>query len=62
MPRFMSTAEAAAVLGVSERRVRAILETGRVKGAFKVGGTWVIPVDRDGNPKITLNPPGRPAQ
>lgn len=60
--RYVSTAEAARALGVSERRVRQLLEAGGVKGAQKVGRDWIVPADKDGNPKITLNPPGRPSK
>ena len=36
-----STKEAAKELGISERRVRKLLEEGRIKGK-KIGGTWVV--------------------
>ena len=35
--------EAALRLGVSERRVRNLLRDGRVRGATKAGGEWLIP-------------------
>lgn len=31
-------------MGVSARRVRALIATGRVEGAVKVGRDWLIPV------------------
>lgn len=58
--RFCSTADAARALGISERRVRQLLEAGAVKGAEKVGGVWLVPIGKDGAPKVTLRPPGRP--
>ena len=35
--------EAAIRLGVSERRVRKLARDGRVRGATKAGGDWLIP-------------------
>ena len=35
--------EAALRLGVSERRVRKLAHDGRVRGATKAGGEWLIP-------------------
>lgn len=58
--RLLSTKDAAAALGISERRLRQLIEAGRVKGAQKIGGSWLVPTDKDGAPKVTLNPPGRP--
>lgn len=60
-PRFMPVADAAEALGVSGRRIRQLLEEGRVRGAEKISGVWLVPTDRDGNPRITLRPPGRPS-
>ena len=40
---MISTANAAVQLGVSPRRVRTLLEQGRIEGAVKVGGTWMVP-------------------
>ena len=40
---FRSTEEAAANHGVSARRLRTLLQQGRVVGAMKVGGVWIIP-------------------
>lgn len=58
--KYISTADAASALGVSERRVRQLIEAGAVKGAQKVGKVWLVPADKDGAPKVTLNAPGRP--
>ncbi|WP_424095382.1 helix-turn-helix domain-containing protein [Moorena producens] len=49
---MISTAQAADLLGVSPTRVRYLLSKGRVKGAYKVGRTWVIPLF-DGMPVVT---------
>jgi excisionase family DNA binding protein len=42
--RDLSVREAARRLGLSEQRVRALLQTGRLKG-HKVGWTWVVHAD-----------------
>ena len=49
MPGFISVADASALLGVSDRRVRVLCEEGRIPGAQKVGPQWIIPAD----PKVT---------
>ncbi|NEO13553.1 MAG: helix-turn-helix domain-containing protein [Moorea sp. SIO4G2] len=49
---MISTAQAAELLGISATRVRFLLSKGRVKGAYKVGRTWVIPLF-DGMPVVT---------
>jgi excisionase family DNA binding protein len=41
MPDLLSTQEAAARLGVSPRRVVALIDTGRLP-AIRVGRSWVI--------------------
>ena len=41
---FMTTKEAVAKWNISERRIRKLLQDGRVEGAFKVGHDWNIPV------------------
>ena len=43
MSFFLSTEEAAANHGVSARRLRTLLQQGRVVGARKIGGVWIIP-------------------
>jgi len=48
--QMISAKEAAALLGVSERRVRALCEQNRIAGAKKVGGTWVLP----SAPKVSI--------
>ncbi len=41
---MVGTAQAANLLGISPRRLRYLLEAGRVHGAFKAGRAWVIPL------------------
>lgn len=43
-PKMIGTKDAAESLGVSERRVRALLSEQRIAGALQIGGTWAIPV------------------
>lgn len=40
---ILTADEAATVLGVSERRVRQLLDAGRIAGARKLGRDWAIP-------------------
>ena len=40
---LMTTAEAAALWGISTRRTQILCDKGKVKGAVKMGGTWIIP-------------------
>lgn len=42
---FLTTSQVAERLGISTMRVRQLLETGRVEGAFKPGRIWLIPED-----------------
>jgi hypothetical protein len=41
---LVSTSEAAALLEVSDARVRQLLGEGRIRGAYKIGKFWVIPL------------------
>ena len=41
----MSTNEAVEKWNISERRVRQLLEAGRIEGAIKIGNSWNIPID-----------------
>lgn len=41
----MTTKEAVIKWNISERRIRKLLQDGRIEGAVKVGNTWNIPVD-----------------
>ena len=42
---FMTTNEAVKKWGISERRIRQLLQDGRIEGAVKVGNNWNIPVN-----------------
>ena len=46
---LMTTAEAATKWGITTRRVQVLCEKGKVSGAVRLGGTWIIP-------KTTLKP------
>ena len=41
----MQIKEASSKWNISERRIRKLIEDGRIEGAFKVGTTWNIPDD-----------------
>lgn len=43
--KYSTVNETAARWGISPRRVRVILNSGRVAGAIKVGRDWVVPSD-----------------
>jgi hypothetical protein len=57
----MTTAEAAALWGISESRVKILLKAKRIPGAYRdisaPNADWVIP---DGTPKPEPGRPGRP--
>lgn len=42
---YITTKEASLKWSISERRIRKLLENGRINGAFKTGKTWNIPVN-----------------
>lgn len=42
---FMTTKEAAKKWNISERRIRQLIQDGRIEGAEKIGTTWNIPDD-----------------
>ena len=42
---YMTTKEAEKKWNISERRIRQLLQEGRIEGAVKVGSTWNIPKD-----------------
>lgn len=48
---MVGTIKAAELLGITDRRVRKLIAQGRVYGAFKIGGSWVIPTV-NGYPQI----------
>ena len=45
--QYMTTKEAAEKWNISERRIRRLLQDGRIKGAVKLGNSWNIPIDVD---------------
>ena len=48
---YINTTEAASYLKISPRRVRTLLKEGRVRGAYKCGHIWLIPL-YNGIPQI----------
>ena len=42
---YMTTREAEEKWNISERRIRQLLQEGRIEGAVKIGSTWNIPKD-----------------
>lgn len=42
---FMTTKQAAALWGISQRRVALLCEQGRIHGVQKAGIVWLIPPD-----------------
>lgn len=42
---YMTTKEAVEKWNISERRIRQLLQEGRIEGAVKIGSTWNIPKD-----------------
>jgi hypothetical protein len=55
---MVGTTEAASLLGISTRRLVALLNEKRVYGAYKIGRIWVIPLV-NGLPKITKSASSR---
>ena len=55
---YVLTTKAAFLLGISSRRLRQLLQQGRVKGAYKSGKFWLIPL-YNGLPQITKGKRGR---
>ncbi len=49
---YIATKEAAFLLNISVVRLRQLLQQGRVKGAYKQGRRWLIPLKK-GMPQIT---------
>ncbi len=45
--QYMTTKEAAEKWNISERRIRRLLQDGRIEGAVKLGNSWNIPIDVD---------------
>ena len=45
MEKFMTTKEAVYKWNISERRIRKLLQDGRITGSIKVGNSWNIPIN-----------------
>nr|WP_162151191.1 Fic family protein [Haploplasma modicum] len=43
--KYMTTSEASIKWGISDRRIRVLLNEGRIEGAIKTGRNWMIPID-----------------
>ena len=43
--KFMTIKEASEKWNISERRIRQLLQDGRIEGAVKVGNNWNIPIN-----------------
>lgn len=43
MENYITLTEAAAIIGVSTRRLRTLCQEGRIEGAIKFGRNWAIP-------------------
>ncbi|MEL4897395.1 DNA-binding protein [Crocosphaera sp. Alani8] len=55
---YIGTTQAAFRLHLSVQRVRKLAIEGRIKGAFREGGRWKIPVSASGMPKISSKKKG----
>lgn len=58
---YVSTTEAAEILNISTSRMRYLVSQGRVKGAYKSGKIWIIPLF-NGNPAISRGKRGPKAK
>ncbi len=58
---YVSTSQAAEILNISTSRMRYLIAQGRVKGAYKVGRSWIIPLF-EGNPIISRGSRGPKAK
>jgi len=56
--KYLTTDEAGEILGVSGRRVRALINVGRLP-AHKFGKAWMI--DKKDLQKVAVRKPGRPS-
>ncbi len=43
--KYMTTKEASIKWGITDRRIRVLLNEGRIEGAIKTGRNWIIPID-----------------
>ena len=57
MTEFVSSLEFARARRLSEQRIRQLLARGKIQGALRIGGRWVIPADAP----IRRTAAGRPA-
>ena len=57
---YRSARETAAAWGVSDRQIQRLLHDGRIPGARKFGGSWMIPADakKPGDPRRERRAPG----
>ncbi|OQB15550.1 MAG: Modification methylase VspI [Firmicutes bacterium ADurb.Bin193] len=55
MNGYISVNEASERFGVSPRRVQTLCEKGRIKGAEKISGVWIIPQDAKKPPDARTN-------
>ncbi|MBE9212977.1 helix-turn-helix domain-containing protein [Plectonema cf. radiosum LEGE 06105] len=58
---YVSTSQAAEILNISSSRMRYLVTEGRVKGAYKAGRNWIIPLF-EGNPIISRGSRGPKAK
>lgn len=45
--KYMTAGEAAAIMGISVRRVQQMCKNGKISGAIKKGRSWMIPVNEE---------------
>lgn len=57
MDRLLPSEAFARARGVSPQRVRQLLAAGRIPGALRIGGRWVIPADAPVRPAPAGRPP-----
>lgn len=44
---IMTTEQAGKLWGITPRRVSELCRSGRIKGAYKIGTSWVMPADTE---------------
>ena len=63
---LMTTSEAAQLWGISTRRTQILCDNGKVKGAVRLGRTWIIPRGTpkpiDGRTKAAKSSANKPPQ
>lgn len=45
--KYLSVSQITEKWGIKQRRIRALCQEGRIKGAFKFGSYWSIPEDAE---------------